>query len=241
MLHMPNRPCVAGFVLLTMALAVGCQSSDKLLSSHAHSGPASEASPGLESRVLLDPAFTVPILRGALIQPHVVSARALLEAEGYTYVEGNSLVLIHQTEDDIPASFDAASRGPRPPRNPSRVDRVRTDTVSWLAFENPTHDLANHTAVLHLSNGHRSGTVLVELDISGEQPSVIRQGYMSDTGLVSQDIGAEGWLACMAGGLAGSIVRCSMTNCGFGHCMGAGTAISLAACTAVALWDWLSK
>jgi hypothetical protein len=228
-----------GGILLVMGL-VGCQSSDTPLSSQQTATSGGDAEPALESKALLDPVTTMPILRGALIQPHVVSARAMLEAEGYRYVESNSLVLIHQTEDDVPASFDAASRGPRPPRNPSRVGRVRTDTISWLAFENPTHDMANHTAVLHLSDGHRSGTVLVELDISGEQPSVLRQGYMSDTGLVSQDIGTEGWFACMAGGLVGSAVRCSLTNCAFGHCMGIGAAVSLAACTASALWSWLS-
>lgn len=223
-------------LLHAIGFLVGCQSSDAPLSSQ----PA-KAIPTVESKVLMDPAATMPVLRGALVQPTVVSAKTLLESEGYTYVEANSMVLIQQTVEESPTTFDAASRGPRPPRNPSRVDRIRTDTMSWLAFENPTHDLGNHTAVLHYSNGLTSSTVLIELDVSREWPRVIRQGYMSDSGFVAADIGTESWLACVLGGGAAAAVRCAFTNCGWGHCAALSGAAVLVGCTIGALVDRAMK
>lgn len=209
-------------LLYAIGLLVSCQSSDTPVSSL----PSTAA----ESNVLLDPDATMPILRGALVQPQVVTARAQLESEGYAYVEANSFVMTYQSAEAA-EGFDATSRGPRPPRDPSRMDRVRIDTISWLAFENPTHDLGNHTAVLHRSHGSSAGTVFFELDISGDWPLVIRQGYVSDSGLVSADIGTEGWLACVLGGSAASAVRCALSNCGWGHCTAIGVGISVVGCT----------
>lgn len=223
-------------VMYVVALVVGCQTSEAPVSSQ----PA-DPEPATESKVLLDPAATTPALRGALVQPTVVSVRTMLESEGYTYVEANSLVLIQQTAERAPVNFDATSKGPQPPRDPRRVDRIRTDTISWLAFENPTHDLGNHTAVLHLSNGKTSGTVLMELDITSDWPQVIRQGYVSDSGFVSADIGTEGWLACVLGGGAAAGVRCAFTNCAFGHCMAIGGGAVLVGCTVGAIIDRVSK
>ena len=219
-------------LLHAVGLLVGCQTSEAPVSSQ----PAA-TEPVTESKVLVDPAATTPALRGALIQPTVVSARAMLESEGYSYVEANSLVLIQQTLEQAPGGFDPAARGPRPPRDPSRVDRVRTDTVSWMAFENPTHDPANHTAVLHFSNGDRSGTVLVELNVGGETPVVVRQGPVGPSGFVAADIGAEGWLACVLAGGAATVTRCMLSNCLWGQCAAIGSSATLVGCTVSWLVD----
>lgn len=240
MLQLHKRSCFVATVALALGLVVGCQTSDTPMSSQSDKAPEGDTAPALESRVLLELAATTPALRGALIQPQVVSARAMLEAEGYSYVEGNSLVLIQQSAE-IPSAFQPSASGPTPPRDPSRADCIWTDTVSWLAFENPTHDMGNHTAVLHRSNGRWSGTVLIELDISGDWPQVIRQGYMSDSGFVSADVGTDGWLACVLGGGAGTAVRCAFTNCGFGHCAAIGGSAVLLGCSVSALIDWASK
>ncbi len=229
-----------GMLVHALGLIVGCQSSDAPLSSVAHQAPERDASPALESKVLLDPAATTPALRGALIQPQVVAARALLEADGYSYVEHNSLVLIQQSIE-TPSAFTPAASGPIPPRDPSRADRIRTDTVTWLAFENPTHDMGNHTAVLYRTDGLTSGTVLIELNIAGEWPLVIRQGSVSDSGFVSADIGTNGWLACVLGGSGASAIRCALSNCGWAHCTAIGAGASLVGCTIGWLVDRASK
>ena len=227
-------------VLTAVTLAgLGCVDS-KTPVSPPRSDPSSDLERA-ETGALLDATATARVLSEVTKLPELMAARAWLERQGYVYVDSNSLVLVHRVRDQRSAAFEPTSLGRRSrvPYVPRHV--VRCDTVSWLAFENPAHDSANHTAVLHFSNGIRAGSFLIELDIATGHPAVIRQGYFEEGEWHEADIGTEGWLACMAGGLAGSIVRCSMTNCGFGHCMGAGTAVSLAACTAVALWDWLSK
>lgn len=231
----------AGAILLGLGLFAGCQSSDSPVSSKSQTRTADDVESLSESRVLLAPSATAPALGHAMAQVDVAAARELLESEGYTYVESNSLVLIHGSGAVEQPAFDAAAQELAPRRPHDRVGRGRVDTVSWLAFENPLHDLANHTAVLYFSNGIKSGTFLVELDISEAMPQVVRQGYFQEGQWQEGDVGTESWLACMAGGLAGSIVRCSMTNCGYGHCLGAGSAISLAGCTAVSLWNWMNS
>jgi hypothetical protein len=229
-------------VLILLCVFAACRSSDAPVSPQSQAQPAADADrPVPESRALLDLTATTPALRGALAQPNVAAARLLLESEGYTYVEANSLLLLHYVRDFMPAQFEATSNRPKVGTPRDRASVTRCDSVTWLAFESPAHDPANHTAVLHFSNGYRSGTVLMELDVSSDVPSVIRQGYIEDGVWHSGDVGTEAWLACMAGGFAGSIVRCSMTNCGFGQCMGIGMGASLAACTAVSLWNWMNS
>jgi hypothetical protein len=230
----------AGAIVIAFGLVAGCQGSDPPVSPQSQ-GSRDAALPLTESRVLLEPATMAPALRGALSVPNVAAARIMLETEGYTYVEANSLVLIHTVRDFLPETFDAASDRPSPPRDRSRAGGERVDTVVWLAFENPTHDLANHTAVLYFSNAILSRTFLIELDISTETPEVIRQGFFEDGEWNDQDIGTEAWFSCVLGGSAGAAVGCAYSNCGYGHCVAVGVGASLVGCTASALWDWATS
>jgi hypothetical protein len=167
---------------------------------------------------------------------NVASARALLEAEGYTYTDTNSLVLIRRRPTRGWAEATPSGWAVDPSRLPRRRPLTGIDSIYWLAFENPTHDSANHTAVLAANLNGRNVTVLVELDVSRDTPTVIRQGKVEGGVFIPGDIGTDGWLSCMASGGAGVATGCAFTNCGWGHCAAAGGAAVAAGCTVGWLW-----
>ncbi len=132
------------------------------------------------------------ILEHSMLFDDIAWGRVWLEDQGYTYVASNSLVLIERELAYVPIERETENR--------SRVDKVipghnwiskvaRADTVVWLAFENPTHDSTNHTALLaHWQNDDSVETVLVELNVSAEVPAGLREGHITGGAFVSDDL-----------------------------------------------------
>ncbi|MDH3939279.1 MAG: hypothetical protein OEV68_18330, partial [candidate division Zixibacteria bacterium] len=183
------------------------------------------------------------VLQSCMANQDVAWGHSWLQSQGYAFVDTNSLVLIEmEYRTDPPIQDDEITRpglskqGPEPGHTPILI---RADTMVWQAFENPTHDSANHTALLtYWRNGGEPQTIFFELDISDNPPVVLREGHVSSEQFIAGDVGIVDWWGCVVGGLAAAGTLCLFTNCGWGHCVVAGAGAAVVGCTAQAIWNW---
>jgi len=178
-----------------------------------------------------------------MIDGDVFSAKLWLEEQGYSYVDFNSLVLIEKEYKYVPVGRDIEMDGRPDAQKVYNEDNyirtlMRSDTVVWSAFENPTHDMANHTALLtHWQNNGEKKTIFLELDISTETPVPIRQGLIIDGVFVPEDVNFESCWGCMLSGLGGSAAACLLSNCGYGACLAGGVTFTSVACAIGTLFE----
>lgn len=167
---------------------------------------------------------------------NTVSGKEWLETQGYSYGESNSAIIIENEYNYYSNAYtkvfiDNEEFSKLTPDIKVVKDLIRADTITWMAFENPTHDSANHTALLtHWRNGSVQSTILVELDVSTAPPTSIREGSFINGEFIPEDIGVEFWLECMASGGAGVATVCAFSNCGWLHCAAVGSVGVLATC-----------
>lgn len=197
----------------------------------------------ITSEVLLEETETkAQVLESCLANQDVAWGHAWLESQGYTYVDTNSLVLIEMEYLIDPPINDGedtqpllSKQFPEPGHAPILI---RADTVVWQSFENPTHDSANHTAILTgWSNNGTPRSIFIELDISQIPLVIIREGEIISGEFVPSDMGMEVWWKCMVGGLIAGGVGCIYFNGGWGHCMAGAAAITTTGCTVGAILD----
>jgi len=164
---------------------------------------------------------------------------AWIESQGYVFTDSNSFALIEEeyhlaaNDPEVAVGTEPAAAKRTPDIQPSSR-LVRADSLVWLAFENPTHDMANHTAIITAYQGGQTRTMFVELNIGSEPPSLIRGGLIVNGQLIPDGNGEEhleSWWACMLIGAETTTVGCIFTNCGYGACAAAGLTVTLVGCT----------
>lgn len=216
---------------LAASLIMGCQREEE-------SPTASEVPDFTTEQVLTDLSTTRPILVQAMATEDVSVGRSMLESEGYSFVDTNSLVMILNTFEGNEALPKPSSDRPFGKQTGGRLKRA--DTMVWLAFENPTSDPANHTALLWGgAPGHRL-TVLVELDVSTGLPVPIRNGkIVAGQYQPGDQHELDGWWSCVGMGLMSAAWRCAFANCGWGHCAGIYAGGTLVVCTAAKIFGMI--
>jgi len=185
---------------------------------------------------LIDSSRNYNILMENRLDPNVAAAVQELESLGYTYVARNSLVMIQSNYLDDP------NDGPSYPVRAKLIYEERkriiwADTIVWLAFENPTHDSANHTALItNYHDGHEK-TIYMELNVGSiENGGPTSQGIVISGTIVPQDMGMDGWWGCVAGGVVTAGIGCLSSNCGWAHCTALWGLGALVGCTIASLW-----
>ena len=183
------------------------------------------------------------ILSTVLSNDNVNTAKTWLENQGYEYVDSNSLVLVQNEFNYVSDTLMLLPNNNKmvfksTPQHEIKKILIEADSISWMAFENPTHDLSNHTALITFwRNDGKKNTVMIELNVGTNPPGVIREGVFIDGTFVPEDIGTVDFLGCLLGGIAASAVGCILSNCGYGACLGVGSAASLVGCTVQWLLD----
>lgn len=220
--------------LCTAALALSCTTEERATTTGSSISETTLSQPGSTRAILYSPRVE-SVFANTLSSANVMAGIALLESEGYTYVDTNSMILVRRSGggggERSTGTATASAFWPDPNKVPDTGGVIRIDTILWLSFENPTHDMGMHTAIISARDHNSDITRLVELDVSTELPRLIREGKFVEGEYVPGDAGTEGWLLCMGTGLVGSAVACAVTNGGYGHCL-AGTSLgTLAACT----------
>lgn len=216
--------------LLATLVIAGCQRQEQWPTS-------SEASEYTTESVLIDVSTTRPILVQAMATQDVSAGRFMLESEGYSFVDTNSMVLVLNTYERDEALPKPSSDRPSGKQAGGRIKRA--DTIVWLAFENPTADSANHTAILWGGEDGSRLTRMIELDVSSGVPELIRHGRVVEGEYrPGDDHELDGWFECMGMGLMNAAWRCSFTNCGWGQCAGIYAGGTLVVCTAAKLFGY---
>ncbi len=181
------------------------------------------------------------IIESAKQSPDVAEAIDWLEDQGYTLIDTNSVALISKHYEPITeAATDVDQRrsvGKASPESIISRELKATDSMAWLAFENPTHDLGNHTAIItRWTDNQVKDIAMLELDISGDSAQVIRGAYYIQGEMVPADIPLEGFWTCWLAGAAYSAVHCLFTNCAYFKCVAGGTIASGVACAINAIF-----
>lgn len=225
-----KKPTQTLIALCTAVLALGCNTEERTTTTGSTPSETILSQTDSTSAILYSARLN-SVFTNALSSENVMAGRAFLESEGYTYVDTNSLILIRRRSVRGSSAQAESAFLPDENRTLDPGSTVRVDTIFWLAFENPTHDMANHTAIISTHDRSSNITLLVELDVSTEQPGLIREGKIVNGQYTPGDVGTEGWLACMGAGLAGTAAGCLMTNCAYAHCAAGGSVGTLVACS----------
>jgi hypothetical protein len=196
--------------LCTIVLTTGCTTEERMTTTGA-TATKPGTSPLDTASVMRYSGSLRSIFASRLLSANVSAGLAHLESEGYSYVDTNSLILVRRrvVRRFRPEAFSAFLLDT--PDAFKKESFVEIDTILWLAFENPAHDMANHTAIL----SGRGVTRLVELDVSTTTPGVIREGKIVSGQFIPGDVGTAGWLSCVGSGLLATSVTCLMSNCGW--------------------------
>ncbi len=172
----------------------------------------------------------------------VMDAMQWLENHAYSYSEENSAVLFRDYYRSEPQRSEGveniASYYYDHYVDFLELELAHTDTMIWYAFENPTHDSANHTAVVYFNSWtHGERVVVVELDVSVVPPSTIRIGRYENGQFFPGSSTMEGFFDCVGRNAVTSMVGCAVTNCAYFQCVGAGTAAGALVCGLTSLFD----
>ena len=228
---MPSNFRIRGvwFILVSMCtIATGCQQAAEKPTQTS----ASEFAPTIQIQVDRSEEYegsNAAAFNTALTDPDVQAGFAMLQAEGYAWVDTNSVLLIRETWQSYGPS-GAAYRRPR-----LDDELLVADTVVWLAFETPTVDFSNHTAIVFGIIEGTKFTALTEANVGVVPPTRIREGKIIDGNYKPLDPGLQGFWGCWAAGSAAGATGCMLTNCCWGKCAGAGAAASLVGCGVAAL------
>jgi hypothetical protein len=167
-----------------------------------------------------------------------------LTEQGYSFTDSNSIVFViskyHNTPIQLPTeNTNGALLRPRPDPIPYRYV-VESDTIVWRAFENPTHSMAVHTALITgWSNQGQKMTALLELDVTTPIPTEIRKGQFRDGVFAPGDLNTDGIRSCFLLGSGGAALGCLASNCGWAVCTAFGIGGAGLACVAAGFFGWL--
>ncbi|MEK7775502.1 MAG: hypothetical protein AAB305_06420 [Candidatus Zixiibacteriota bacterium] len=175
-------------------------------------------------------------LTNALDDPNVRFAHSWLNGQGYTFVDTNSIVIINhdlecrsltiEPHENRPSA--SADDGPCPGM---KQVIARADTMVWQAFENPTHDMANHTAVITMWSGNGGKrTIFLELDVSVAPAVGVRKGGVINQEIIPQDPSMDGFFECVGEDVVEAAGLCLISNCAWAKCTGAAAGISIISC-----------
>jgi hypothetical protein len=239
------------FAGATIIMLVGCSSQDATTTESIGDEPQAVApvdynEPVIVHKLILDGSEAQDSIMAAYLSAfNIDGGRQWIESQGYVYTDSNSFALVdeeyHMASNDVQVTVGtepvAAKRTPDIEPT-SRL--IGADSVVWLAFENPTHDMANHTALVCVTHGGETRVLFIELDVSAEDPVLIRGGLIVNGQFVQDENADEqfdSWWGCVLGGTAGSAAGCLLMNCAWGQCTAIGAVVSVVGCTVSALFD----
>jgi hypothetical protein len=181
------------------------------------------------------------IIESAKQSPDVAEAIVWLEDQGYTLVDTNSVAALQKQYEILAGVTTVGDRrrsaGKATPESIVSRQLKNTDSMAWLAFENPTHDLGNHTAIItRWTDNQAKDIAMLELDISGDSAQVIRGAYYIEGEMVPTDIPIEGFWDCWLSGAAGGAVGCLVTNCAYFKCLAGVTLATGVSCAIQAVF-----
>jgi hypothetical protein len=244
---MNAKAIILGFGLIaTIALVIlACSDESEDQSFMGSADPANLASFLTETRVNLDDEIAKQQTANAVLLNAAVSeAHAWLESQAYTFVDTNSVVVYNDfmkppawMQDPSVVEPIASHVNEQEPRY-DEWELDYTDTLVWYAFENPTHDPANHTAVV-VRTSPETGVevVVVELDVSVTPPETIRMGRFTNGEFDPGSATMDGFLDCIGAGAISSMAICAFSNCAYLHCVGAGVVGTALGCAIAAIFN----
>lgn len=171
------------------------------------------------------------VFMAALQDADVSAGKVMLDAEGYRWVDTNSVFLVRRYYRMSDTPIKPVTNRP----SPYRVV-ISEDTLVWMAFENPTADPANHTALLYGIHGGITRTMLLEWNVGVYPPSSIREGKIVGGIFQPVDPAIDGMWGCVGSAVGGGAVGCLFSNCCWGKCAGGVVAGSLVGCGLAALF-----
>jgi hypothetical protein len=186
-------------------------------------------------------------ISSALNDEDVDDAHAWLTAQGYSFMDTNSVVLVKRytnAEPESAADIDAESQTARKPFLGNDPVRVFEDTILWAAFENPTSDPANHTAVVtRWTNAGVKSSVFLEMDVSTDTATVMRSGSFVGGEFIPhpEPVDLAGFWKCLGQGTGSALLGCALTNCFYFKCVGAGAVASAIICGIDAIFGGSSE
>lgn len=149
----------------------------------------------------------------ALNNADVQAGFDILEAEGCSWVPGNSRVLISEKWGST-RSADASLDRPA-----IEKELLSADTMIWLAFEPAVPDLANHTAIAYMHIGGVRGTMILEANVGVDPPVAIREGKIVNGVFQPSDPSTQTFWGCWGGAMSVAMGGCIYTNCGYIDCV----------------------
>jgi len=172
-------------IVVYLATLIGGCSSQEPQSDRIIDNAVQEIPPEGYKLLIEDNAEKRAVLMANLELPDVVMLRDTLEAEGYSYRETNSIVMIQNNyesvwREDFEEITNESSNLKPSPNGAYMYNLVSADTVVWQVFENAACDSSLHTAVITLYHNGQNLTVFAELDVSTPETALLRSALIVD-------------------------------------------------------------
>ncbi len=239
-------------VIWTLTIVVGCQQKSTEIRSDDLA--ATSEIETTDKATMLDGAPLATALTGNLLLPSVAAFVDTMQNWGYTYRQGNSIVVTHdryrsvfveELGDDVPAT---KALDKERPSCGYFSQFAGSDTLVWQVFENPAYDSSIHTAVISAYRDGRVNSAFIEVDLSAGVPSFIRGGMLTGDGEVVDSVFAktawEDYSICVGACCATAMIACILSGPGWPACAAAGCLDCYPLCAIHSLFttvlDWIS-
>jgi len=231
--------------MTALAMTIGyvaCSEDDGTLTTSTSDVAADVAAPPQTVASVLDEGTErTTAINSVTSTSNVTGGIAGFESEGFTLIDSNSLVMTRTEYVTVPNpalhgdGVDGVAGKDTP--GPENVSILESDTIVWLAFENPTHSMSNHAAIVtSWRNNGQKKTVRFQLNVGDGGPAVIEQGIINDGAFEPKDIGLTSFADCLRKDLTLGTVGCLWSNCAWASCMSGVAIVSLLDCA----WPYIN-
>jgi hypothetical protein len=179
---------VTGLVMAVYVLTMiaGCNQAPSTGNSDLKQTTGNSDNEAQKAWVVEDGAVKLSLLNANMTSPQVAAFADTLASWGYSYRPQNSMVMI-ATVLEAASSADIPNLQKMYPDSVPKNLLAKQDTVVWQVFENAAFDSSKHTAVITGYRNGRTASIFVEIDVSTENPTLIRGMVLDDSGSTTND------------------------------------------------------